>query len=54
MIKIEAIQYPWVITSDGQRLSISEVNGNIVPGATIEQVNGGWNVKGFSDPNCEI
>lgn len=50
---IAAIQYPYVITNCKKRIGITDIIGNVVPGATIELVNDGWKVKGVGDPNCE-
>ena len=51
---IQAVQYPFFITTCGMRIRIGDVLGSARPGSTIEQIDDGWKVKGVGDPNCEI
>ena len=44
MIKVQAVQYPHVITEDGKRIPIAEIKDFISAPCFIEQVDTGYKV----------
>ena len=53
MTRIEFINYPFVFTNDGKRLTIQEIEGEPKVGDQLELTDR-WRVKGKSEKACEI
>jgi len=57
-MKVQAVQYPHVITEDGKRIPINKINGFISAPCYIEEINDHYIVvtEGAAppEPECEL
>jgi len=43
----------YAFTSDGKRLDVTRIKGNVIKGSPVKQINGVWEIQGGADAECE-
>ena len=43
----------YAFTSNGKRLDVTRIKGNVIKGSPIKLINGVWEMQGGADAECE-